>query len=188
MRPDRSVVIRYRIVAGLAVGHRPNAPAREELRSQQTSRDFQCAFGMRDAGEQQLAGIRTADATRLLGAVERQSVGFQLRTPESGLKMFGQSARPFLEAASFVDEPNSLGASRRRLPCSKHISLNFSKRDVPFGQSAVSMKDCVVGILPALVCEARLSRAPIFHEAVLIRVAGAIHPAQCSLDGGPELG
>src|SRR5215471_9759768 len=103
MRPDRSIVIRHRIVAGLAVGHRPNAPAREELRSQQTSRDFRCAFGTRDAGEQQLAGIRTPDATWLLGAVKRESVGFQFRTPESGLKMYCQSARLFFEATSFVD-------------------------------------------------------------------------------------
>ena len=49
------------------------------------------------------------------------------------------------------------------------------------------MKDCVIGILPALIGEALFRGALIFDEAVAVGIAGPVDPAQRRFDRGPEL-
>ena len=50
------------------------------------------------------------------------------------------------------------------------------------------MEDRIDGILPALVHQALFGRPPVFDEAVAIRIARAVDPAERGLDGGPQRG
>ena len=93
VRPDRAVVIGHRIVAHFTARHGPDPPAGEEARAQQPVRDQFRAVRPRDAGEQHLAGIRGADAARLLRAVERERIGLQFLTPECRLEALGKTLR-----------------------------------------------------------------------------------------------
>src|SRR5436190_10110982 len=83
MGPDRSVMIRHRIVTRLAGSDCSNSPAGEGR--------FVCqrrsyAPGMlcgRDSGKKTMTRIRCSDPAGLLPAVERERVGGKLITPET---------------------------------------------------------------------------------------------------------
>src|SRR5262249_58751776 len=97
VRPDRSVVIGHRIVAGFAQRDGADAPAGEEMRPQQVDGDAARAILGDHAAEQEMASIRRAHGTRTLLAIERERVGAELLAPERRLETFGELARLHLD-------------------------------------------------------------------------------------------
>src|SRR6478672_8204071 len=185
VRPDRSVVIRHRIVARFGIGNGADAPAGKEIRPQQSVADLERPLRPGDAGEQHLSGIGAAHATGLLLAVERERVGAEVRTPERGVESLGQEIGLGLEPVRILHAAKPLGTTRRQELGAVDVALHLRQRDRAFRQMSVGVEDRVLRILPALVGEALLSGAVIFDEAVVVGVAGAIDPGERGLDGGP---
>src|SRR5580700_12191219 len=118
------------------------------------------------------------DATRLLGPIERQRVGLEFRAPECGFETLGEPICLRLEPAGGLRMAQAMRPSGSRLLRGKDVALDLRERDVTFGQSAVGMKNRIVGILPTLICETAFGRTPIFDKTVLIRIAAAVDPVQ----------
>ena len=146
------------------------------------------AFGLHDAREQELSGIRCTDAARLLGAVERQRIGAELGAPEGRFEALGEAlGLGFEPVVRRPRRPMPARAARDRRFCGKDVTLDFGQRDVAFGQPAVGVEDRIVGILPSLVGQALFAGAAIFDKAVAIGVAQPVDPAERRLDGRPQL-
>src|SRR5271157_973428 len=102
-----------------------------------------------------MARIRCPDPAWILAAVESQGKGAEILAPESRIEILSQDLR----FAAQLDLQIILAHAMRELSCvrlrGKHIALHFTKRDRPARQCAVGVKDRIVGILPALIDQAR---------------------------------
>ncbi len=154
---------------------------------QQSLADQSGAFGLHDPREQQLSGIRCTDAALLLGAVESQRIGAQLRAPEGRLEALGETLGIGRESVCVGEPAHPARAARDHRLCGKDVALDLGQRDVALGKATVGVEDRVVGILPTLVGQAQLAGAAIFDETVAIRVAQPVDPAERRLDGRPQL-
>ena len=65
------------------------------------------------------------------------------------------------------------------------VALNLAQGDRTLRQRAVGVKNGILRILPALLHQASGGTAEVFHEAVAIPIAIAVHPVQSHLDVGP---
>ena len=94
MRPDGSVVVRERAVAGVCRRHRPHAPARPELLAHEAVDDRVDAMLGDDPAPQEMADVRRERVDPVLLAVERERVEaaavLDTRTPRRS----GRAARP----------------------------------------------------------------------------------------------
>src|SRR5262245_3606567 len=187
MRPDRAVVIGHRIVARFGIGDGANAPSGEELRPQQAVGYLDRPIGLGNAGEQDLTGIRAADAAGLLLAVERERVGLELLAPEACVESLRQLMGFSLEATRALVPPQPFGATCQHLLRAIDVALHLRKRDRPLRQAAVGVENRILGIFPALVGETALGRAVVFEKAVAIGISGAVDPGERGLDRGPQL-
>src|SRR3984893_8001124 len=154
-------MVGHRVVARLAARHSADAPACEKMRPHQIGANEMGAVLAYHAAEQELTGVGGADLARLLVAVERQRVGAEVVTPERFFKALGEKLRFGLELFRPVEFSESRRTTRRQPLAGKHIALHFGERNVALGQTAVSVKDRVIGILPVLIREALLRGAPI---------------------------
>src|SRR5438046_7508562 len=108
MGPDRSVVIRHRIVTRLAGSDCPNSPAGEgRFMCQCRSNTMRMLCGC-DSGKKAMTRVRRADPTGLLPAIERKRVDGKLITPETlfkslaeGFGLLRQITRPCTIATEF---------------------------------------------------------------------------------------
>src|SRR5947208_15403904 len=83
MGPDRSVVIRHRIVTRLAGSDCPNSPAGEgRFMCQCRSNTPRMLCGC-DSGKKAMTRVRRSYPAGLLPAIERKRVGGRLITPET---------------------------------------------------------------------------------------------------------
>src|SRR5437762_7996093 len=147
MGPDRSVVIRHRIVTRLAGSDCPNSPTGEarfmcQCRSNTTRMLCGC-----DSGKKAMTRVRRADPAGLLPAIERKRVGGKLITPETlfeslaeGFGLLRQITRPCIIAEEFSQ------CGRRQL-CSVNVALHFAQSDWSLGRSAVRVENCIVRVL-----------------------------------------
>src|SRR6266480_5337621 len=186
MGPDRSVVIRHRIVTRLAGSDRPNSPTGEarfmgQCRSNTTRMLCGC-----DSGKKAMTRVRRADPAGLLPAIERKRVDGKLITPETLFESlaedFGllrQITRPCIIAEEFSQ-------SGRRQLCCVNVALHFAQSDWSLGGSAVRVENCVVRVLPALINKPKFRSASIFHKAVAIDVAIMIDPCERPLHVRPN--
>ncbi len=158
------------------------------MRPHQVGGDEPGAVFAHHAAEQELPGVRRAHPARLFGAVERERIGTELVTPECFLKTFGELPRLDLQRFRHLALAKPQRATCRQALGGIHIALHFGERDITRGQTAVGVKDRVVGILPALIGQALLGRAPVLDEAVPVGIAWPVDPAQCCLDRRPQLG
>src|SRR6266481_5916366 len=83
MGPDRSVVIRHRVVTRLAGSDCPNSPAGEgRFMCQRRSNATRMLCGC-DSGEKAMTRVRRSYPAGLLPAIERKRVGGKFITPET---------------------------------------------------------------------------------------------------------
>ena len=82
VRPDRSIVIRHRIVPCFLGSHGPNSPSRERRFVSKGCCYSTRPLLFRDSGEKAMTSVRRSDATRLFPAVQGQGIGGDLVTPE----------------------------------------------------------------------------------------------------------
>ena len=132
-----------------------------------------------------LAGVAGSHLAGLLRAVERQRVSPDVLAPKGFFKSDLQSFRLPLQGIGAFGQAQAARARGGEALCCVHIPLYLDERDWPLRQSAVCMKNRVVRILPALVCQASLGSAYILDEAVAIAVAVFIHPRERALDRRP---
>src|SRR5207249_6601810 len=156
MGPDRSVVIRHRIVTRLAGSDCPNSPTREarfmcQCRSNTTRMLCGC-----DSGKKAMTRVRRADPAGLLPAIERKRGGGKLITPETlfeslaeGFGLLRQITRPCIIAEEFSQ------CGRRQL-CSVNVALHFAQSDWSLGRSAVRLENCIVSVLTALMIKLKI--------------------------------
>ena len=187
VRPHRAVVIRHRIVARLAARQRADAPAAETVAVEQRGGDAPRPLGRRDAGEQGVAGIGRAHAARTLGAVEGQRIGAEVVAPERSPRSGARSASASSQSLSARPaSPKCAASLAAALLGREHVGLHLAQRDRPRGAGAVGVEDRIVAVLPALIDEALLVGAVVFHEAVAVGVAELVDPGQRRLDVRPD--
>ena len=86
VRPDRSVVIRHRIVADFALRNGANSPIAEALRARQRICDTDGIGGIGYAGEERMPGVGGPYPAWFLGSIQGQGIGADLLTPEAFVK------------------------------------------------------------------------------------------------------
>src|SRR5918992_2453769 len=94
VRPDRTVVVRHRVVAGLPEGKRAHTPPRIPLRAEECRGHARATLTAGDAAHQHLAGVRGSHRARLLLAVEGDRIRAELFQPERLLEPVAQLVRP----------------------------------------------------------------------------------------------
>ena len=82
--------------------------------------------------------------------------------------------------------PQDSRQPRRRKLRGIHIPLHFTQCNGRLGNSSVIMKDRIVGVLPALLHQAFMRVAAVFHEAVAVHIAIFIDPFQRPFDVWPQ--
>src|SRR5690606_37058389 len=91
-----------RVVARLALAQRAKAPARPEPLAQQRRYQRRGALLWHDARPQQVARVRVEDCQRALVAVQRHSVGAEVRQPERAVELLAQALRSPLPRGSLL--------------------------------------------------------------------------------------
>ena len=143
----------------------------------------------RQAGEEDVSGIRGADRARLLLAIEGQRVGAERRIPEALVEPVTQriGAAPTTTPARAAS-PSSPAISARAAPRRVDVPLDLAEGDWALGEPAVRVKHRVVRVLPALVHQAFGGLPRVLDEAVAVEVAVPLDPVDGGGDARPERG
>ena len=91
MRPDRTIVIRHRIVARLTAGYRANSPSGKGCFIGQCGRNAPRVFLRRNTREKTMTSVRRSHPAGPLAAVQRQGVCGNVFTPEDFLEPAAQA-------------------------------------------------------------------------------------------------
>src|ERR1043166_1628511 len=95
MRPDRSIVIRHRVIARFAAGHRADSPPRERRFACERCHYTARVFVSCDTSEQTVACIRATHAASLLVSIQRKRVCGKLVAPKCFLEPASERFRLF---------------------------------------------------------------------------------------------
>src|SRR5690606_11178352 len=90
VRPDRTIVVRHRVVARLAGGHGPNSPARGQGFAGQCRGEPDRPARLHDSGKETVSGIRGPDPAWALVPVEGDRIGREILAPERLLELVFQ--------------------------------------------------------------------------------------------------
>src|SRR5919197_5775004 len=153
MRPDRAVVVRERVVAGVAGRHRPHTPAGPEPVTHQCVDDLLDSPLRDDPAPQQMADVRAERVDLPLVAVQRERVeAAALLDPERIVEALLQLLRLLLDARGEVAVAPDLTRKLREPDLGVvHVSLHLAGRDRCFGERAVVETLRVARVLPRLV-------------------------------------
>ncbi len=187
VRPDRSVVVRHRVVARLAQGDGADPPAGEERLVGQRGGHLAGSLRADQPHRQAVPGIRGAHPALLLCAVQRQGVRGEVFAPERALEAGPELLRERTLTAAQRFIPERQGHLRHGPPGREHVALHLAERDGPLGQPPVRVEDRVPGVLPALVAQTGGRSTRVLDEAVPVRVAVGLDPGQRSLEVRPQL-
>src|SRR5213075_2171280 len=91
VRPDRTIVIRHRIVARLAASYCPNSPSGKGCFIRQGCRNTPRMFLGSDACKQTMTSIRRSHPARTLAAVQSDGICGNIFTPEDFLEPAAQA-------------------------------------------------------------------------------------------------
>src|ERR1700730_2758167 len=122
--------------------------------------------------------IRCADPAWMLVSIERQGKGPKILAPKSRLEFLLQRFRLAAQPGFEIILAQAMREFRGMRLVPEHIALHFAKRDRPFGQRAIGVKDRIIRILPALIDKAGPGLPRIFDKAVSIGVAERVDPLQ----------
>src|SRR5512133_4233391 len=170
--PDGAVVVRERVEAAVGCGHRPDAPARPEVRAYEPVDHRVDAIGWDDAAPEQVADVRAERVDLLLVAVEREHVeAAPLLVPERLVEARAELVRLTVQAFPELTLPpaltGKLGQAALRFV---DVALNLDGRDRWGRQRSVGEALRVPRVLPGLVVQARLSALLVLDETVTIAV------------------
>src|ERR1700730_19450582 len=102
-----------------------------------------------------MSRIRCPDPARTLISVERQGISSKILAPKSRLEFLLQRLRLAAQPGFEIILAPAMREFRGMCLGPEHIALHFAKRDRPFGQRAIGVKDRIIRILPALIYKAR---------------------------------
>src|SRR5437867_1408736 len=186
MQPDGSVVIRHRIVTGLARSYRPNSPTGEGRFICERRRRATCMLLGRDTSEKTVAYVRRSYLAGLFSAIERKCVCGKFVRPETLFESSRQGFRLLRQIARSCIIAEELSQFGGRQLGSVNVALHFAQSDWSFGGRPVGVENRIVRVLPTLMDETEFRHASIFHEAVAIGVAIMIDPCERALDVRPN--
>src|ERR1700759_1821989 len=139
------------------------------------------------ACEKALPGVRGAHSARTLITVESQCPGGEIIAPEGVLEIFSQEFGAAFEDRRLFGAAQDPGQRSPASPCAPGICLRFANRDGTGCERTVCMKDCVIGIFPALMDKTVVRAAAVFEESIPITIAVFFHPQERRLDIWPDL-
>ena len=184
-RPDGPDVVADRVVAPLALGQRPDAPAGEEPRPEQVTGDCLRLRLVDDAAPEQVAVVRRQRVDLVAFRVERQREVLAVRDPEVAVEAPLEVGRLPLQLVGvsrvLPDAPRQPGAAHLRVV---GVALQLAGRAREARQPAVAVRDRVPRVLPALVLETGLLVAtPVPDVPVAHQVRVFVDP----VEGGARL-
>src|SRR5215831_15501618 len=91
MGPDRTIVVRHRVVAGLAAGDSTNSPSVKGCFIGERARYALSVVLRRNTREKTMTGIRRAHSARPFAAVQRKRKCGKLLAPEDFLEPLAQT-------------------------------------------------------------------------------------------------
>jgi hypothetical protein len=114
----------------------------------------------------------------LFRSIKCDCVGADAVTPEGAVETVAQArCLEFkLPGLRFLAEPPRTARSVQLGGID--VALDFSECDRPFGEPAVGMKYGILGVFPALIGEAPVSRTLVFDKTIAIDVSVNIDPAK----------
>ena len=178
--PHRADVVADRVVARLAHGQRPHAPARVHRRRHEVPGH---GLGLRlvdDAAPEQVAVVGGEGVDLAAVGLEGEREVLPVRDPEVAVEAALEVRRLLLE---LVGERRVVPDLARQ-PGAAHlgvvgVALQLAGGAREAGQAAVAVRDRVPRVLPALVLEARLLVAPLVGDvAVALQVGVVVDPGQ----------
>ena len=170
--PDRAVVVRERVVGGVPLRHRPDAPARPQRVAHQSGRRPLDPLGRDDAAPEQVADVRAASRPAACRRPARARSSRLARRPVGLVEALAVAQRPRARAARPArGRARPHGRARR--------SAAWRRRRSPAPRTARSAaRDPAVGetlrvalVLPGLVVEAASRASLVLDEAVAVEIA-----------------
>src|SRR5262249_15487908 len=122
----------------------------------------------------------------LLSTVERERVRRFFVPPELTFECVAQMFRLCTERSRAPSIAERLSHLRASLPRIEHVRLDFAQRDGALGERPVRMKNCIRGVLPALVNQSLTRLTRVLHEAIAVAIAKLVNPRQRSVDVRPH--
>ena len=150
VRPDRAVVVRERVVAGVVLGHRPHPPPRPERLAHERVHDRVHALVRHDAAPQQMADVRAHRVDRPLVTIQRERVVAAAvldpeRLVEARLQRLRVPLEPGGELGITPHLARQLGRPALRVV---HVPLHLARRDRRRRPTAVAESLRVPRVLP----------------------------------------
>ena len=129
--PDRSVVVRERVEAGVSRRHRPHTPPRPELVAHQLVDDRVDAVRRNDAAPEEVSDVRAERVDLALVAVERERVeAAALLDPERLVETFAQLLGLGLDAGAKLAVTPDVPSQLRHAPLRVvDVALNLAGGD-----------------------------------------------------------
>src|SRR6185437_4346450 len=187
MRPDRTVVIRERIVASLSGCNRTHSPAIKKIRMQHFARQTGSDYWGSNPGIEALSGVGGTNAARRFVAIQSQSIYRKIVTPECVVKTSLQLVCLGVEAVRSLVVSHASGyAGRREFGCVL-LPLHIAQRDGRFSKRSVCMKDGIIRIFPPLLHQTLPRMLRVLNKAVAIAVAVFIHPFEGKVNVRPQV-
>src|SRR6266446_621879 len=180
MGPDGSLVVADRVVATVPLGHRADAPAREEARSEQMSDNVVGTVVVDDPAPEQLADVGRERVDGLLVTVQGERVEAAVREPEVVVERLLQLLGLVLELGGervvVPDLARQACAAAARVV---GVALQLAGRARQLRERPVRELDRIPRVLPALILEPALGVATLVLDvAVTVAIAVFIDPRQ----------
>lgn len=175
--PDRTPVIRQRMVGGLAGGECAHAPAGEEVRFEEPAAHQLAVLLVQQARPQQMTRVRGERVDMAAVAVQRQRGEGVFTHPEVPLEPVAEvGGGLFQERRVDLVAPDRAGQQRGAAQRVVRVSLGARRHHRPGRAAAVGRTDGAGGVLPVLVGEAAAVRA-VDEIAARGQPAVVQHPA-----------
>ena len=141
MRPDRTIVIRHRVVTRLAAGDSTNSPSRKGCFIGERARYALSVVLCRNTREKTVTGVRRAHPARPFAAVQRKRICGKLFTPEDLLEPVAQALGLLFQVLRnrlIAQQSCQLAGNKFG---SVHVTLHFTQSDRSLRERAVTVKN-----------------------------------------------
>src|SRR5215207_8791447 len=184
--PDAAGMVALRVVAALALGHRPDAEAAHQALAEEVIRDSaRLALG-HDTAQEEVPDVGGQRIHRATFSIECQGVVAAGFDPEIPVEAFFEAGGLLAQLAGEPGVvPRGLGQLGGPRVGVVGVPLDLAERDPTFGLLTVAEVDAIAGVLPAVVLQPSLGAGFVVYVAVRIGVLQ--EPAQSATSRGLEL-
>src|SRR6266700_174334 len=144
VRPNRSVVIRKRVVTRLAGSQRSNSPTAKEVGFKQSGRRFACVFCAGNTGKQCVSSIGGTHLAWTLVSIKGERVSSKVFAPKGSLKFLASFGSLRFEPGAGCLVSKRAAQSGRGYFGGIYIALHLTQGYRRLSDSAIGMKYRVV--------------------------------------------